>query len=72
MERFHTTETKHAKRWGNTQKAADHLGVCRNMLDKDRITGRLGIPFHRLGRLIRYDLSELDAWLTKSRGGSAV
>lgn len=62
-----------ANRWLKVQAAADYLGCCRSLLDKDRQNRLLGIPFSRLGRHIRYDRVDLDAWLEsrKERPGEA-
>jgi hypothetical protein len=50
-----------------TEIAAPYLGLAPVTLEADRMTGRLGIPFHKLGRAIVYDLDELDAWLRARR-----
>lgn len=50
-------------RWLTVDAAAQYLGCSRNFLDKDRITKLHGIPFTRLGRNIRYDRLQLDAFL---------
>lgn len=50
-------------RWVAGKEAARYLGVSEGMLEEDRRTGRLGIPFHRIGRTVRYDLNEIDAWV---------
>lgn len=49
--------------WLTVPEAAEYLGCSRSMLDKDRVTGLLGIPFFRLGRHIRYSRKALDAYL---------
>jgi len=49
--------------WMSPAEAAAYLGCSRNFLDKDRITGLLGIPFSKLGRHIRYSREALDAYL---------
>lgn len=49
--------------WLSPKQAAEYLGCSRSLLDKDRITGLLGIPFSRLGRHIRYSRKSLDAYL---------
>ena len=51
------------KTWLTVPEAAEYLGCSRSMLDKDRVTGLLGIPFSRLGRHIRYSRKALDAYL---------
>lgn len=51
------------KRWLSVAEAADYLGCSRNFLDRDRITKLHGIRFSRLGRHVRYDRVDLDAFL---------
>jgi excisionase family DNA binding protein len=59
-------------RWIPPRKAAEYLGCSQNFLDKDRTTKLHNIPFARLGRHIRYDVNDLDAFLERSKSGSAV
>ncbi len=47
--------------------AALYLGLAEVTLEADRATGRLGIPFHKLGRAVVYDLDELDEFLVRRR-----
>ena len=65
-------QTEIPQRWLPTEDAAIYLDCSRNFLDKDRQTRLHGIPFSRLGRHIRYDVADLDAFLerTKTQGGS--
>ena len=56
--------------------AARRLGVSLDMLRRDRRTGKLGIPFIKIGEgkrgLVRYDLADLERWVTeKKRVGRA-
>lgn len=53
--------------WLTTREAAQHLGCSVNFLATDRCTRRHGIPFARVGRVVRYDRVELDAWLKANR-----
>lgn len=46
----------------NSQAAA-YLGVSAKTLPVWRTTHRYGVPFIRIGRLIRYHRRDLDAWL---------
>lgn len=46
-----------------TDAAARYLGVCRSLLDDDRRSGRLGVPYVRIGDRIVYRVIDLDAWL---------
>jgi len=56
-----------SSRWLTPQQAADYLGCSRNFLDKNRVTRLHNIPFARLGRHIRYDRADLDAFLERSK-----
>lgn len=58
--------------WLSPKQAADYLGCSRSLLDKDRITGLLGIPFSRLGRHIRYSRKALDAYLESTSTAAEV
>jgi hypothetical protein len=57
----------------DTAPAAIHLCLPVSTLVLDRKTRRLGIPFYRLGRRIKYSPTELDQWLAHQRnaGGSS-
>lgn len=56
-------QTSSNSRWLSVDQAAQYLGCSRNFLDKDRIARVHGIPFTRLGRNIRYDRLQLDAFM---------
>lgn len=62
------TDSENPKRWLNVAEAAAYLGCSRNFLDKDRITKLHGIRFSRLGRHVRYDREDLDAFLEAHKG----
>ncbi len=51
------------KCWFTVSEAAEYLGCSQAFLNKDRGARLLGIPFCRMGRHIRYERSQLDAWL---------
>ena len=44
-------------------EAAAYIGVTENTLSVWRCVGRYAIPFIKVGRLVRYRRSDLDAWL---------
>ncbi|WP_084168027.1 helix-turn-helix domain-containing protein [Pseudomonas vranovensis] len=44
-------------------QAAKHLNVSPGTLSVWRSTGRYQLPFLKVGRKVRYRLSDLDAWL---------
>lgn len=50
----------------STETAETYLNVPRNTLAKFRVTGG-GPAFHKIGRRVRYRLSDLDAWLANRR-----
>ena len=45
------------------KQAADHLTVSPGTLSVWRSTGRYALPFVKVGRTVRYRLTDLDAWL---------
>lgn len=47
----------------DTGQAAAHLGVTIGTLNVWRSTGRHQLPYLKIGRNVRYRLSDLDAWL---------
>jgi predicted DNA-binding transcriptional regulator AlpA len=46
-----------------TKAAAEHVGLSASTLEKDRHTGRLGIPYLKIGGAVVYDTAALDEWL---------
>jgi len=48
-------------------EAAHRLGLKPDSLTVMRARGTLPIPYHKVGRLIRYDPRDLDAWLEQQR-----
>ena len=57
------------ERWVSVQEVADHLGVNKDTIYK-WIEAR-GLPAHRVGRLWKFQLGEVDAWV-RSGGAGAV
>jgi excisionase family DNA binding protein len=54
------------ERWVGVDEVAGHLGVNKDSVY--RWIERKGLPAHRVGRLFRFKLSEIDAWVRQ--GGS--
>jgi len=52
------------KRLLNTAETAEFLGLGKSTLEQDRLYGRLGIPYVRMGRSIRYRREDLDAYIS--------
>lgn len=48
-------------------EAANYLDISPATLELDRRTGKLGIPFIKIGRRVGYLLSDLDDWLKNHR-----
>lgn len=51
------------KRLLTTKETAAILGIGKSTLDQDRLYGRLGLPFVRLGRTIRYRREDVEVFL---------
>ena len=51
----------------NEKQAAAYLGCAPITLAKDRCDRRLGIPFYKLGRCVRYRKDDLDTWMTERK-----
>lgn len=55
-----------AERWVSVDQIAEHLGVTRDSVY--RWIDRKGLPAHRVGRLWKFQVSEVDDWV---RSGGA-
>lgn len=49
------------ERWVSVQEVAAHLAVTKDSIY--RWIERKGFPSHRVGRLLRFKLSEVDSWV---------
>ena len=49
------------ERWVGVDDVASHLGVAKDSVY--RWIDERGLPAHRVGRLYRFKLSEIDAWV---------
>jgi excisionase family DNA binding protein len=54
------------ERWVGVEDVASHIGVNKDSVY--RWIEKKGLPAHRVGRLFRFKLSEVDDWV---RGGGA-
>jgi excisionase family DNA binding protein len=50
------------------KQAAERLTVSPGTLAVWRCTGRYNLPFVKVGRVVRYRSSDLDAWLNERAG----
>jgi Helix-turn-helix domain len=56
------------RHWMTKQMLADHFGVCLSTIDNWR--REAGLPEHRIGKVLRFDLLEVEAWVeTQRRAG---
>src|SRR5918993_2143549 len=59
-----------ASEWMTAEQAARHLG-CESVKAFEKIASREGLPKHYLSaRVIRYNRTELDAWLMDRQGAN--
>jgi excisionase family DNA binding protein len=59
-----------AERWVGVEDVAAHLGVAKDSVY--RWIDERGLPAHRVGRLLRFKLSEVDEWVHAGSSGGAV
>ena len=57
------------ERWVNVEDVAAHLGVNKDSVY--RWIEKMGLPAHRVGRLFRFKLSEVDEWVKSGGAGEA-
>jgi len=53
----------------NRIAAAQFLGIKPQTLASWATTGRYAVPFFRVGKSVRYRVSDLEAWLAARRAG---
>lgn len=68
---MHLVETHLVKKLTRSE-AAEHLGVNPQTLANWAHTGRVKIPFHKVGRKVIYFKSDLDAYLDSTRRTQTV
>ncbi|HVB15166.1 MAG TPA: hypothetical protein VNF04_01405 [Stellaceae bacterium] len=56
-------ETLSHKRYADTQATAEYMNMSAGFLEKARVTGTPKIPFLKIGRSVRYDLDQIDAFM---------
>ena len=52
------------------KRAAEMLGVKVSTLANWRVTGRYSLPYIKVGRLVRYRVTDLAQWIAKRRQGA--
>ena len=56
------------ERWVSVEEVANHLGVNKDSIY--RWVDKKGLPAHRVGRLFRFKLSEVDEWVRNGGVGN--
>jgi len=58
-----------AERWVGVEDVAAHLGVNKDSVY--RWIEKMGLPAHRVGRLFRFKLTEVDEWVKSGGAGES-
>jgi excisionase family DNA binding protein len=58
------------ERWSSVEDVTEHLGVGRDTIY--RWIERKALPAHRIGRLWKFKLSEVDSWVRAQTAKSAL
>ncbi|MFH1021779.1 MAG: helix-turn-helix domain-containing protein [Planctomycetota bacterium] len=61
---------KEPESWVNVEQAAAHLGIQKHSIY--RWIEEKSFPAHRVGRLFRFKLSEVDKWVRQGGGSKPV
>lgn len=56
-----------SERWLSVEEIAQHLGVSKESIY--RLLERGKIPAHRVGRLWKFQISEIDSWVRNDSAG---
>lgn len=62
-------ETQASENWIGLEEAAQHLGV-RPITVRDWIKKEKGIPAHKIGKLWKFKISELDEWVKSGKSAN--
>jgi excisionase family DNA binding protein len=55
-------------RWISVEEVAEHLGVKRDTIYKWVV--RRHLPAHKVGKLLKFQISEVDRWVREGRAAS--
>ena len=51
------------EKWSSVKETAEHLGIKQDTLYKWILRNKESIPAHRIGRLWKLKISEIDKWV---------
>ena len=51
------------EKWSSVKETAEHLGIKQDNLYKWILRNKESIPAHRIGRLWKFKISEIDKWV---------
>jgi len=57
---------KEVDRWRTSAEVCEYLAISENTLQ--RWLAARGLPVHRVGRTLRFTVSEIDEWVRSSKG----
>ena len=57
-------------RWLSVEEIAEHLGVKKETIYKWVRT--TDIPFHKVGRLVKFQVKEVDQWVRKGKAAPTL
>ncbi len=60
---------KQIEHWVSSKEIAEHLGINKDTLQ--RWINNKAIPCHRVGRLWKFKISEVDAWVEDGKAAQA-
>ena len=61
------TNMNHQDRWLSVEEIAVHLGIKQDTVYK--WVAKKHMPAHRVGRLLKFDKTEIDAWVKSGAAG---
>ena len=51
------------EKWSSVKETAEHLGIKQDTLYKWILRNKASIPAHKIGRLWKFKISEIDKWV---------
>jgi len=55
------------RRLMTTAETAVYTGLAESTLEQSRVTGKLGLPFVKIGRSVFYDKADVDSWIESKK-----
>lgn len=58
------------ERWMNIEEIAEHLGLSKDTIR--RWIKKESIPYHKIGKLYKFKISEVDEWVDSGKSADIV